>query len=319
MSGVGVIEEVIDPNEAALTAEFVAFLKDASLARASGGPVRRFNQGRPTACVEATFTVLPDLAPALRVGLFARAHTYQALIRFANATTATDREKDTRGMSISILDVPGSNLTPGQTCHDFVLNSHPVMVAPNAKEFLELLRANEAGGFKRIAYFATHPKAARIGRAAQQHHTCHLDIPYWSTTPYAYGPGRAVKYMAKPVSDRTSTMPEPLTDDYLRTAIRTHLAEADATFDFSVQFYVDERTPIEDASEEWTRDVTPWVTVARITIPRQPVDNAALEQACDARAFSPWHALAEHKPLGGMNRARREIYRALSAFRRGTP
>jgi hypothetical protein len=33
-------------------------------------------------------------------------------------------------------------------------------------------------------------------------------------------------------------------------------------------------------------------------------------------SFNPWHALPEHRPLGDMNRARREIYWAMSAFRR---
>ena len=32
-------------------------------------------------------------------------------------------------------------------------------------------------------------------------------------------------------------------------------------------------------------------------------------------SFSPWHALEEHRPLGGINEARRRIYRDLSKFR----
>ena len=32
--------------------------------------------------------------------------------------------------------------------------------------------------------------------------------------------------------------------------------------------------------------------------------------------FSPWHALADHRPLGGFNRARRAVYSAMSNFRR---
>ena len=71
-------------------------------------------------------------------------------------------------MSISIADVPGENLTPGSTKQDFVLNSHPVMVAPDTKEFMAFLEANEAGGLRRILYFAAHPALARIGLAAQQ-------------------------------------------------------------------------------------------------------------------------------------------------------
>jgi hypothetical protein len=308
------VDETVSPEEAALTAEFIAFLKEASARRHPTGPIRRFNQGRHTACVEAEFTVRDDLPAPHRVGLFARAATYRAFIRFANATSGTDEEKDVRGMSISLADVPGMNLTPGEARQDFVLNSHPVMMAPDAREFLALLRANEAGGLRRILYFASHPKAARIAFASRQNPSSHLDIPFWSTTPYLFGQGRAVKYIARPCSERTSQLPAKLTSSYLHDALSTHLAQAEACFDFLVQFHVDgDRTPIEDASVEWNE---PEHRVARITIPRQRVDDPARASACEDTAFNPWHCLAEHRPLGSMNRARREIYRALSEYRR---
>ncbi|MCW3111266.1 MAG: catalase, partial [Segetibacter sp.] len=31
--------------------------------------------------------------------------------------------------------------------------------------------------------------------------------------------------------------------------------------------------------------------------------------------FSPWHCLKEHQPLGGINRARKAAYEAISKFR----
>ena len=65
--------------------------------------------------------------------------------------TASDRERDIRGMSIQVANVVGENFTPGATTQDFVLNSHPVMLAGTTRDFLELLRANEAGGIRRVA------------------------------------------------------------------------------------------------------------------------------------------------------------------------
>jgi hypothetical protein len=316
MAALGLIEETVAPDEAALTAEFIQFLKDASVRRYPTGTIRRFNQGRASGCVEAEFTVRDDLALEHRVGLFAAPRTYRAVIRFANATTSTDREKDTRGMAIALSDVVGANLTAGERRQDFILNSHPVMVAPDARAFLELLRANEAGGAKRILYFATHPKAARIGFASRQHPTCHLDIRYWSTTPYSFGQGRAVKYFARPSSLRSSTLPEPLTDNYLHDAMSAHLARMDATFDFYVQFHVEDRqTPIEDATVEWKESDSPYVPVARIRIPQQTIDDPERIATCEKMSFNPWHALAEHRPLGSMNRTRKDIYQALSEFR----
>lgn len=314
-SGIGFVEETVSPDEAALTAEFIAFLKEASAKRHPTGPVRRFNQGRAAGCVEAEFTVRDGLPAEHRVGLFAERRTYRAFIRFASATSASDRDKDTRGMAITLADAFGPNLTQGSTRQDFILNSHPVMVAPDARAFLELLRANEAGGLKRVLYFASHPKAARIAFASRGQPTCHLDIPYWSTTPYAFGRGRAVKYIARPCSDRTSPMPERVSDTYLTDALKSRLEQGEACFDFLIQFHIDDRrTPIEDASVEWKEEESPYHPVARIRIPRQIIQEGSAA-SCEATAFNPWHTLADHRPLGSMNRARKDIYKALSDYR----
>jgi hypothetical protein len=315
--GPGLAEEIVAPDEAALTAEFIDFLKAASARRHPDGGVRRFNQGRAAGCVEAEFTIKDELPDAHRVGLFRAPRTYRAFIRFANATSASDRERDVRGMSISVENVGGDNLTPGATTQDFVLNSHPVMVAPDTKEFLALLQAQDAGGLRRVLYFATHPGLARIGLAARQQPTSHLDITYWSTTPYLFGPGRAVKYIARPCSWYRSSMPDSLTDTYLRDAMSAHLAKAEGCFDFMIQFQVDrDRMPIEDATVEWREEESPYHRVATVRIPKQRIDDPQRVGLCENAAFNPWNCLSEHRPLGSLNRARREIYRALAEFRR---
>jgi len=312
----GLGEEVVTADEQALVADFIAFLKEASLARAGNGPVRRFNQTRSTGCVRAEFTV-PDGLPAdLRVGLFANPGSFNGHIRFANATSESDKEQDIRGMSIKLTGVPGMNLMPGSTEVDFVLFSHPVMLAATAKDFLELLRANEAGGVKRVAYFAKHPRSAIVATAAQAHHTCHLDIPYFSATPYRFGAGKAVKYIVKPTSPRRSEKPHHLTENYLLDNMRNHLAHGDATFDFCVQFQTDPETmPVEDAMVEWSEKESPARKVATIRIPSQAFESFDQMAFAEKIAFNPWNALRENQPLGGMNRARRAIYTELSKLR----
>jgi len=312
----GLAEEVLQPDEAHTVASFIEFLEAASRKRYPTGTIKRFNQGRAAGCVHAELTVLDTLRPEHRVGLFAQPRSYTAWIRFANASSKTDREKDVRGMSIKVLDVAGENLTPGVTAQDFVLNSHPVMVAPNTKEFLDVLKAIDAGGFQQALYFITHPRSALIGARARQNPSCHLDIPYWSTTPYLFGPGRAVKYHVRPAGGGTSHAQVNPTDTYLTDALKQRLAQGDAVFDFTAQFQTDPRTmPIEDASVEWNERDAPYVPLARIRIPKQAVDGAEMESRCESTAFNPWHALPAHRPLGNMNRARKEIYKALAAFR----
>jgi hypothetical protein len=315
MPGLG--EETVTPDEQAIVADFIAFLKEASLARAgSGGTVKRFNQTRTAGCVRAELTV-PDGLPAdLRVGLFAAPGSFKGHIRFANATSESDREQDIRGMSIKLTGVPGVNLMPGATEHDFVLFSHPVMLASTAKEFMELLKANEARGLRRITYFATHPRSAAIGAAAEAHHSCHLDIPYFSATPYRFGAGKAVKYVVRPTSPRRSEKPRELTDHYLLDNMRNHLAHGDATFDFCVQFQTDPKEmPIEDAMVEWKEKDSPYRKVATIRIPQQAFEGIDQMALAEKIAFNPWNALPEHQPLGGMNRARKLIYTELAKLR----
>ena len=312
----GLAEETIAADEARITAQFIAFLKAASERRFRPGQRQRFNQARATSCVDAEFTVLGGLPADTRVGLFAVPRSYRAWIRFANAASATDRERDIRGMSIRVLGVEGPNLTPGATTQDFVLNSHPVMMAADTRGFMELLQANEAGGIRRAVYFLTHPNALRVGLAARTNPTCHLDLSYWSTTPYLSGPGRAVKYIVRPGSTSRSPMPSTLTDTYLRDAMRARLGESEATFDFMIQKQTDShRMPIEDASVEWKQQDSPYVPVARVRIPSQSIDDPNRALPCEQTAFNPWHCLPEHRPLGSMNRARREIYRAMAEFR----
>jgi hypothetical protein len=311
-------EETIAADEAATVAEFITFLQESSARRprAPGAPIGRFNQTRAAGCVDAEFVVPADLPAALRVGLFAQPASYRARVRFANATSTSDRERDIRGMSVKVYGVAGENLTPGVTDQDFVLNSHPVMMAADARTFLELLQANEAGGLRRILYFITHLKAAGIARAAQQQPTCHLDIPYWSATPYLFGDGRAVKYRMQPPRHQQPSAAPTGTASYLTDALRERLAAGEAVFELAVQFQTDpQRMPIEDASVEWAEDASPFQTVATLRIPAQRFDSPEQAASCEAMSFSPWHALLPHRPLGGMNRARRDIYGALAAFR----
>lgn len=310
-------EEIIDPAETRINTEFIAFLKAVSARRYPTGPVQRFNQGRAAGCVRAQFTVLDSVAPEQRVGLFAAPRTYDAWIRFASASSQSDREKDVRGMSVRISGVPGENLTPGESRQDFVLNSHPVMVAANTKDFLELLKAMDAGGLRQVSYFLSHPRSAVIGFQARQQPTSHLDIPYWSTTPYLFGAGRAVKYMVRPCETPAKAQTPAVTDTYLTDALRERLRTGDASFDFGIQLQTDARAmPIEDATIEWKEKDSPWHMVARIRIPQQNVGDAETLRLCEESAFNPWNCLAEHRPLGSMNRSRREIYRAMAEFRR---
>ena len=67
-------------------------------------------------------------------------------------------------------------------------------------------------------------------------------------------------------------------------------------------------TGAEDARVNWP---TPYTTVARLMLPRQDAatpEGLALAQQIEASVFDPWQALAEHRPLGDVQRARKVVY-----------
>src|SRR5688572_16295421 len=134
-------EESSNSNEAEITDEMISAIEGIMLANAQNGVVPRLNQSKSLGCFNAEFTVEQNLPEALSHGLFAQAGSHSSLVRFANASTIDDREKDFRGMSIKVNNVQGEPLwgQPGQ--QDFLLNSYPALFAANPAEFLSFIEA----------------------------------------------------------------------------------------------------------------------------------------------------------------------------------
>ena len=147
-------------------------------------------------------------------------------------------------------------------------------------------------------------------------HGSPLDLRYWSCVPYAFGEGRAFQYSFVPTAHKRSKVPWSPSDNYLREAMVKLLAEEAVEFDFMIQLQTDaDRMPIENASVIWPESYSPWIRVAKLHIPAQRFDSE--QQLAFARQISvnPWHCVAEHRPLGNQNRARRYVYLETSKVR----
>ena len=101
--------------------------------------------------------------------------------------------------------------------------------------------------------------------------------------------------------------------DKLRLAAVAHLKDHEARFDFFVQVQTDPVTmPVEDPTVEWNG---PYQKVATLRIPPQQFDTTERKLFGENLSFTPWHSLPDHRPLGGINRVRRDIYLAISKQR----
>jgi hypothetical protein len=117
-------------------------------------------------------------------------------------------------------------------------------------------------------------------------------------------------------------IPNPFSRDksYLRTNLIARMSETETCLDLRIQFQNHpSKQPMEDTSVEWRERDAPFTSIGFVVIPRQNPDapeTAARENFCNDLAFTPWHTLPEHRPLGNMMRARLPVYRE-SAKNRG--
>ena len=282
---------------------------------------RRDAHPKHTGLLKAIFTVVPNLPPALRVGVFSEARSYDAWIRTSSASAkiCSDAIKDVRGFAIKLLDVGGDKIPESDEprTQDFVLLSMPNMPLGTVKLFHDAIYYGTEWS---IALFAAkmmmtgRGKILRQLNAAKINPTSPLEIRYWSTTPYQFGPDQVVKYSVLPTSGAPTPLPGTLGETYLTDAMERRLAGDTVTFDFAVQL----RKPgmaINDSGPRWDETVSPFIKVATLTIPPQAIRTEERAQLAEGFSFSPAHARVEHRPIGSINRARMRVYRANSDFR----
>ncbi|MCC2615276.1 hypothetical protein LJ739_03360 [Aestuariibacter halophilus] len=305
-------------DEEALARQMTEWIIKVSEKRHPSGIVRRFNQVKSLGCFDAEFIVSASPPDALRHGIFATGGRYPAVVRFANASTLDDRDKDLRGLSIRVSNVPGQPIWGEPGHQDFVLNSHPVLFADSPETFLAFIKAQYEDsllGFF-LNPFDSHLGALMILLRARDHHDSPFNIDYHSTTAYALGDQQAVKYRVTPCSTFSPPPADTDNQNYLRAVMQQHLEQQAVCFDFQVQRQTDpEQMPLDDPSVAWDTAVSEPITVARLRIEPQTFSTREALAHCEAMSFNPWQSLQAHRPLGRMNYVRQAVYRKLSAYR----
>jgi hypothetical protein len=315
-------KEYPDPNYDAVLTELIPVIKETILAKFKTGTTYRDTHSKGHAAVRAEFIVEADLPQELSVGIFSKPRTYPAWIRFSNLSITPERdiEKDIRALAIKLMDVDGEMLwqpEAGARTMDILMMGSPCFLAPSLSSFLRFQRALCAGGWTLFWYLIRNLKTLWVIASGQSITGSVLEIPYWSQTAFTFG-DRAVQYHMEPLTDRITPIPLRPTTNYLREEMSRTLEEQAIEFDFMVQFQADPyKMPIEDPTVRWNPELSPYRKVARVRILRQSnIDTAERRIFCENLSFSSWRTLPEHRPMGDINRARRAIYEAISAFRR---
>lgn len=201
-----------------------------------------------------------------------------------------------------------------------MLIDHPVFFAGDVADLLPLMHDFErlmvgglVGKVRTVlkGMFSLDHRFRLLRAAGAKRPDNPLEIQYWSTTPYKLGAG-AMKFSFRPELHELPTLPLKSADK-LRRAMAAHLRQREARFDFLVQLQTNPQSmPIEDATQRWDEQDSPFLKVATLRIPPQTFESAAQLEFGEKLSFSPWHCIAEHRPLGGINRARKLLYEVMS-------
>ena len=261
--------------------------------------------------------VLSDLPAFARQGLFAAPGTFDARVRLSNGgmDRAPDRAPDVRGFAISVLGVQGDSALgngPAKS-QDFTLINQEAFGFPKSEEFVGFVAAAASGKGALLKYLVSRygllggpQRLLKMLKTFGKPFGGFATEPLFSAVPMACGP-YAVRVRLQPASSNAAPTPGANGDWGADFAAR--LKRQALQWDLQLQPFVSEAlTPIEDASINWP---SPYTTVARLSLPVQDSASAqgqALLREVEAAVFDPWQALAAHRPLGDVQRARKVVY-----------
>lgn len=334
--------ERVEPSEATTIDELVkTFVGMARTVADTEGHAFRAVHAKGQGLLRGKLTVSGGLPAIFAQGLFAEPGTYDTLVRLSSppAEQLPDSVSTPRALALKVLGVPGERLPEalGPDAQDFLMVNGPAFSRPDPRGFLkdvqllastteksprgkEVLSAVLRGAEHVLeAIGAESGKLKSLGGHPKVHP---LGDTYFSQTPYLFGPYIA-KFSLQPVSPAlTALTGESMDadgDDAQRVSVARFMSgqTAPVAWALRVQLCVNtDEMPIEDASVEWPEDMSPWVTVATLSVaPQDSWQGDATQAEEDALAFSPWNALAAHRPLGGVNRARKIVMAASREFR----
>jgi hypothetical protein len=323
--GLALAQERIAPDEAAITDSIIELMAAYMRTHDRPGGYQRVGQTKTYGVVRGEVVIRDDVPDALRAGIFARAQTYPAWVRFSNAGPNSPPDIDDIGVvsiGVKLMGVPGTKLLDDERyTQDLLGVCTPTFVTPDTRANAKLQAQILAG--TPLFYFCDpsdpHVLDALMQSLWSKTQRNPLGVRYYSCVPYLLGEGRAMQYSIRPAQPLNPPVPRvPLRppDDYLRDAMRATLAERGVEFGLFVQQQTDPHAmPIENAAVRWPERLSPSVPVATLRIPPQTFDSPEQMRFAGYLSYNPWHALVEHRPLGSQNRARLRVYQELSRMR----
>ncbi|MBF7010653.1 hypothetical protein QUC32_13325 [Novosphingobium resinovorum] len=320
-------QERIDPDEDVSLDTIIAEMQHHLDLDFTPGNYERAGNTKTHGLVRATFTVLPGLPEHVRRGVFAAERSFPAWVRFSNPGPHVEPDIDDVGfgsMSVKLCDVPGPKLMDDEHfTQDFTSVTVITFPTPDTRTnaHLQYWSRREMGVWYFLNLRRPHVRDFIMQALWNRTLANPLANTYFSCTPYLLGEGQAMQYSFHPLTPVTTRIPRlPLRpgDDYLHDNLAASLREGEACFEMRLRLQRDPfLQPIEQGAVLWDPARTPYIPVARISIPAQEFRSPAQFAFARQLTWNPWHCVPEHRPLGNQNRARRRLYFEMSRYRQG--
>jgi hypothetical protein len=342
--------ETIDPHLDEVLAQVIEWWekkgRESPKSEGTGRAVRGAH-GKTYGLARAEVEILSDVPAPYAQGIYAEPGRHGALIRFSSASTHLGADAvlgGGLGFAMKIFDVDGTKLVedePDSTTFDLVLKNNPVFIANTARHYLFLqpivndvpdyLARGKAGFHELLTDFLTGrgrfeqsdwawDELFAFVRLAQTPVRNPLLTTYWTMAALRHG-DYVAKVRVTPAAQSASQAVHRELDlhsgpDVFGPTLVDELQARAFDFDLQVQLCTDlEKMPVNDVTVEWPEKLSPFVTVARVRLPRQDISGPENFEKDDALAFNQWRVTDEHRPLGEIMQVRR-VYSASAKVRR---
>ena len=322
-------QEKVAPDEAERFARYAAAFAEMQRRKSERfGPGRALHR-KQVLGLAGRLEVLPGLPEHARHGLFASPGSHDAWVRLSNgsADRAPDRRPDVRGFAVKVLGLRGPGALGGETTsQDFLLINHPAFAFPRSDEFVELVLAAGKGGgallahvFRRYGPVGGARFLARFARSIGRPFSGFATEPFYSAAPIACGPyaarvrllpastagdpgrGRRLGRRLPPPARRRRPGLRPPAPVLHRRAGHAH------------------RGRLGGLARGGGALPAPWPGWSLRSARPASRSTSRCRGASRAAIFDPWPALAAHRPLGDVMRARKVVYFASEKGRGAVP
>lgn len=333
--------ETIEPDEPETARDLAeTMLSISKKTYENGGHAMRSVHAKSHGILHGRIEVLADLPPQLAQGIFSTPATYDAVMRLSSTPgdLLHDSVSTPRGLAVKLLDVPGERLAGAENSasQDFIGVNGKQFNASSAKAFLKNLKllaatTDRAEGMKKLVsrtlrgiegiLEAVGGESAALKAMGGQQEVHILGESFFGQLPIRFGDHVAKFGIVPGNADLRALTDRPLDVDAapnaLRDAVSAYFRNHDAVWEFQVQLCSDaSEMSIEDAAAVWDEEISPFVTIARLTAPAQiSWDEGRSEAENDALGFRPWNGVIAHRPLGSIMRMRKLAYQMSQDFR----